>query len=296
MVAQHVTSRSHSSTPAERLAYASVAGSCAMVAALVSVYALFASQLALAQAADSLSDVIGGAVLAWAVREAAQPADPGHPLGHARAEPLAALLVAVLTSVLAFEVLRTAIGALLSGAHAVLEWPIAFAFVAKVAFKGVIVALATRAAGSGRANPALDALRTDARNDVLVCSVAIVGFGFARWGHPAADAWLAIPLGAYVGVSGIRLARQNIGLVMSAAAPPETMARLRRVAAEVARVERVDKLVATWTGSSLHVQVEIAVAGDIAVREAHDVAHAVTARLEQEEDVAEVVVHVNPAP
>ncbi len=295
VVAPAVTSSSSSSSP-ERIAYASVAGSLAMVVALVGVYVVFASQLALAQAADSISDVVGGAVLAWAVREAAQPADDEHPLGHARAEPLAALLVAVLTSLLAFEVLRTAASALVTGAHPILEWPVAVAFVAKAAFKSVIVAVATREVGRGRANAALRALRIDARNDVLLCSVAIVGFGAARWGHPAADAWLALPIAIYVAISGIRLARENIGLVMSAAAPPETTERLTRAAAEVARVVSVDKLIATWAGSSLHVQVEIAVAGETPLHDAHEVAHAVTTRLEQDEDVAEVVVHVNPAP
>lgn len=41
--------------------------------------------------------------------------------------------------------------------------------------------------------------------------------------------------------------------------------------------------------------VEIAVDGSVSLRASHDIAHAVEARLTQEEDVARVVVHVNPA-
>jgi ferrous-iron efflux pump FieF len=291
-----VSSGASSSSPVRRLAYVSAAGSFALAAALVTVFVVWGSRLALAQAADSISDLIGGAVLAWAVRAAARPADADHPLGHTRAEPLAALLVAVLASLLAFEVLRTSVVTLLGGTHAVLEWPIAGAFGAKVAFKGAVWATARRELGRGRENPALAALRVDARNDVLVSSVAIVGFAFARRGYPSTDAWLAIPIAVYVGLSAIGLARESIGLVMGEAAPPETNEHLTRTAADVPGVVRVDELIATWAGSTLHVQVEIAVAGDTAVRDAHDVAEAVKARLSQQENVAVVVVHVNPAP
>jgi ferrous-iron efflux pump FieF len=290
-----VSSISRPPSHVTRLAIVSVGGSFALVGILVGVYLAFDSRLALAQAADSFSDLIGGIVLAWAVRAAARPADEDHPLGHTRAEPLAALLVAVLASVLAFEVLRTAVVALLGGTHAVLEWPVAAAFGVKVAFKGAVWAVATRRLDRGRENPALTALRIDARNDVLVSSVAVGGFVLARWGHPSADAWLAIPLSVYVGLSAIGLARENIGLVMGAAAPTETHEHLTRSAAAVPGVVAVDELIATWAGSSLHVQVEIAVAGDSALRDAHDVAEAVKARLTDEADVAVVVVHVNPA-
>lgn len=59
------------------LTYASVAGSLVMAVALVGVHMVSGSQLALAQAADSASDTFAGAALAWAVKQASQPADGG---------------------------------------------------------------------------------------------------------------------------------------------------------------------------------------------------------------------------
>ena len=80
-----------------------------MAIALVGMHIVSGSQLALAQAADSVSDMFAGVVLTWAVKQASQPADAEHPLGHGRAEPLAALAVALLAGVLSVEVLRTAV-------------------------------------------------------------------------------------------------------------------------------------------------------------------------------------------
>lgn len=280
---------------AARLTYASILGSLVVAVGLGASYVVFKSQLALAQAADSFSDMFAGGALAWAVWQAGKPADEGHPLGHDRAEPLAALVVALLAGVLSVEVIRNAVTALVTGHSAELDWPVAAAFASKVVFKATIVGLASRAQ-TARGNPALDALRIDARNDVLVGLVALVGFGTARWSLPAVDAWLAIATAIYVGVSGVRLARENIGLLLGAAAPRARTESLRAVAENVDGVDGVDELIATWAGPALHVQVDIAVGGQRSVREAHDIAHAVEARLVVEPDVARVVVHVGPSP
>ncbi len=277
-----------------RLTYTSIAGSLLVGVALVAVHMSTGSELALAQAADSASDTFSGAALAWAVKQASQPADADHPLGHARAEPLAALVVALLAGVLSVEVLRGAIVSLVTHAEAELDWPVAAVFTAKIAFKSAIVAFAGRTLRR-RENPALSALRVDARNDVLVGGVSLAGFMLARWRLPAVDAWLAIAIGIYVGLSGVRLARENLRFVMSEAAPASRHDELVRVASNVAGVHGVDLLIATWSGSRLHLYVEIAVDGGLAVRAAHDVAHAVEQRLMDEDDVAHVVVHVNSA-
>lgn len=277
-----------------RLTYASILGSLVLAIALVVVHLVFRSQIALAQAADSFADMLSGAALAWAVREASQPADEDHPLGHARAEPLAALVVAVLAGVLAVEVLRNAVMALVSGAEPELDWTVAAVFAAKIAFKGVIVGLSTKALAARR-NPALEALRVDARNDLLVGAVALVGFLLARWRLPAVDAWLAVAIAIYVGYSGVRLAYENVGLVMGAAAPGERREELVGIVAAIEGVAGVGDLIATWSGASLHVQVDIAVDPALTVLAAHDIAHAVEERLAREDDVARVVVHVEPS-
>lgn len=285
--------RAHDPTGA-RLTYASVAGSLVAAVALVAVHVIFRSQLALAQAADSIADMLAGVALAWAVRQSAQPPDDDHPLGHAHAEPIAALVVAVLAGVLAVEVLRAAVVAILGEAEPDLGWPVVAVFGAKVIFKATILGLAHRALRR-RQNPALDALRVDARNDVLVGGVAIAGFALARLHMPALDAWLAIGIAIYVALSGVRLARQNVALLMGAAAPAARREELVRLASGIEGVRAIDDLVATWSGAGLHVHVEIAVDRALPLLEAHAIGHAVEQRMAEEEDVSRAIVHVGPA-
>ncbi|HTJ85475.1 MAG TPA: cation diffusion facilitator family transporter, partial [Polyangiaceae bacterium] len=184
------------------LSATNVAGSVVLATSLLVVFFVFGSELALAQAADSISDVLTGLLLAWAARTARQPPDDEHPLGHARAEPIAALVVAVFAGILATEVGRSAVTALLSGASATFDWPVAIVFAAKVVFKLGIARAASRLLAA-HGSPVLDALRVDARNDALVGSVALAGFGLARAGLPAVDPVLAVGVAVYVAFSSM---------------------------------------------------------------------------------------------
>lgn len=275
---------------ASRLTIATVFGSLLVAPVLLGVHLLSDSQLALAQAADSLSDALGGLALAFALRTSAKAADEDHPHGHSTAEPIGALVVAVLVGVLAIEVFRAALTAV---ERPRLDWPVTAAFVGKIVFKSVIATLASSELRR-RPNPAVDALRIDARSDVLVCSLSVLGVLLARVGWVVLDAALAIGVSLYIGRSAVRLALDNVALLMGSSAPPERLGALTAMARAVPGVERVDRLVATFFGSSLHVHADVTVDRALSLVEAHEIGHRVEETLAAERDVARAVVHVGP--
>jgi len=69
----------------------------------------------------------------------------------------------------------------------------------KILFRFVIVLVAGIVLAR-KANPALAALRVDARNDMLVGAVALVGFVLAWLKAPALDSWIAIGIAIYIGM------------------------------------------------------------------------------------------------
>lgn len=279
--------------PPNRLIGTTVIGSLVLAGALFGVYHVFSSQIALAQAADSLSDVLGGAALLWAVRASHRPPDEEHPGGHARAESIGALIVAVLAGVLSVEVLRSAITALLSGKSPDLDWPAASVFAAKVIFKALIAWIAQLHL-KRRRNPALKALQMDARNDLLVGLLALIGFGLARLGLPRIDAVLAAGIAIYIGYAGLRLGRENVSLLLGESASPEHRQQLERTAREVKGVRGIHDVVAIWHGHMLHVQLTATVDATLQLREAHEIGHEVERKLRAEPDVREATVHVEP--
>lgn len=273
-----------------RLTLATFLGSVLAAVCLSAAHVIFHSELALAQAADSLMDVGGAGVLAWTVRVARQPRDANHPLGHGRAEPLGALAMSMLAGVLAVEVVTSAVRSLLGEPVSVLSpWLLGF-FLAKVAFKGVVFGVAR-----DHKSPAVTALAVDARNDVLVGSVAVAGYFLADAGIPAVDAALSIPLGLYIAWSGVALARENIHLLMGGAPTTERQAELLALAASIPGVITADKLTAHFVGTELAVYIRVSVAADLSLHRAHDIGEAVRARIEAEADVLDCAVHLDPA-
>lgn len=277
----------------QRLTQVTILGSALLALALAGVYLSDDSQLALAQAADSLFDTIGGLGLLWAIHHSRRPADAEHPQGHMLAQPVAALVVAVLSGVLAAEVLRASISALLSGARPRLDWPMAAVYLAKILFKGAIVAVAGRLLATRR-SPTLAALRVDARNDMLVGGLAILGFLLERRGLSCIDPLLASGVALYIAYSGLRLGRENASLLLGESASAERQRQLLSLAREVTSVSAVSGLLAVWHGSRLHVQLTAAVDEALPLRAAHQIGHAIEAKLLAEPDVESVSVHLEP--
>lgn len=277
---------------APRLAFGGGVLSAALLGLLVVVYLRTESSLAFAQAADSLSDIFTAVALFVSMRVAAAPPDESHPIGHQKAEPVAALVAAVMAGVLAFEVLRGAAVALIDGSEPLMTYSLLGVFTLKVVLKAALAALSARGQHR-RPSPALRALYVDARNDVAVGLLAVGGFFAARWGASAWDAWLAIPVGLYVGWSGFDLARENIRLLMGEAPPEERRRALEEIAQSVDGVESVHGLVARFHGVDLDVLIHVVVDPELSLRLAHDIGHAVEARLFEEGDVCHAVAHVD---
>lgn len=278
---------------ARRLTLATILGSVLMATALLLVYARSGSQLALAQAADSAFDMIGGLALLWALHVSTRPADTEHPQGHSLAQPVAALIVAVLAGVLSAEVLRSALAALLTDSNPVLDGSVAAVFAAKVMFKAVVVMLA-RLSLRGRRSPALSALQMDARNDSLVGSLALLGLGLVRAGLPRVDAALAVGLAGYITYAGLQLGRENISLLLGESASVARLQQLTALACGTPGVKSASALIAIWRGARLHIQLSAAVDSSLTLRSAHDIGHLVEQRLLLEPDVGHVIVHIEP--
>lgn len=267
-----------------------LAGSLLLVAGLGAAAFVFKSQLALAQAADSFMDVFTAAVLTWTVAVSRKPKDEDHPFGHTRAQPIGGLVTAVIAGVVAFEVLRSSVNALVEGNEPVLGWSLIVVFSLKAVFKSVIFMLSRK--GADR-SPALRALMVDARNDVLVALIAIVGFFAARYQMPTLDAWLALPIALWIGWSGVELARDNIRMLMGEAPPEMRQNELAVLASHVPGVVNAHDLRAQFMGTHLHVHVHVVVDADLSLREAHDIGEAVRHRLEDEPDVQHCSVHID---
>lgn len=249
-----------------------------------------------ADGVESLSD-IAISILLWAgFQWAARPPDREHPYGHGKAEAVCGLLTALV-------VLAAGVGI---GWHAVHEirdpqrvpqwWTLLI--LAGVVSAKVIFSRRLDAVGRDTESTALGAEAWHHLSDAMISAAAFVGISIAVVGggaYAAADGWAALAASSVIAFNGVKIFRRALNEVMDIAVPAKMENDLRKIASGVVGVESLDKCRIRKSGLSYLVDIQIRVAGELTVREGHEIAHAVKDRLLNSLlRVSDVTVHVEP--
>jgi cation diffusion facilitator family transporter len=281
-------------SPQRRTALVSVGAACLLVAIKL-LAGLGSSSLGLfAEAAHSGTDLAAALLTFFAVSVAVRPADRGHPYGHAKAQNLAALaeagfLVAVSIAIAVVAILRLA---------DVVEFdvePSVWTFVA-IGLVLVIDGSRTTVSLRGARRYRSDALLANAfhfASDFAGTLAVLAGLAMAALGFPAGDSIAALFVSVLVVAAAIRLARQNVDVLMDRS--PEDDTRRARIA--ISRLEppvELRRLRLRRAGGKHFADVVIAVAPDAAIGQGHAAADRVEHALHEALPGSDVVVHVEP--
>jgi cation diffusion facilitator family transporter len=153
----------------------------------------------IADAAESLTDVVGSLVILGALAYSLRPADENHPYGHGKAEPLAAALVG---GGMVAAALGIAYGAWVQ-IHSVQEAPEPYTLVV-LASVVVVKELLSRYVLQHNENVGSAAVKTDGwhhRSDAITSAMAFVGIAIALMagpGYESADDWAALGASAII--------------------------------------------------------------------------------------------------
>jgi cation diffusion facilitator family transporter len=250
--------------------------------------------------ADGMESVldIGGSIVIWGgLTVAARPPDMTHPYGHGKAEPLAALLVALCVLAAAIGLAIESVREILTPHHGPAPFTLAV-LVVVIVIKEVLFRYVNRIGQ----NLESTAVQTDAwhhRSDALTSAAAFIGISIAliggeRW--QSADDWAALFACAVIAANGIRLARPAFYEIMDTAPSGKIVRCIRAVASSVSGVVEVEKCYARKMGLNYYVDLHVGVDGNISVQEGHEIAHRVKSAIQQSDSrVADVLVHIEPA-
>jgi cation diffusion facilitator family transporter len=239
---------------------------------------------------DMFNNVVGLTLIGVASRAP----DEDHPYGHDKFETLGVLGIVGFLSISCFELLREGIDALLEQRvpHRI-TGPDVTVVVAMLAANGFVVWYERKRAHQlGSAFLLADAAHT--AGDILVTLVAAASLVLARLGWPRLDAPLAITVALIIAWSGIQLLRESIPVLVDERAI--NAEEIRDVVLGVSDIRDVRNVRSRATASGqLFAEVTIAIPGRTPVDEAHRVADAVEAAIEQQFGASQVTVHVEPA-
>jgi cation diffusion facilitator family transporter len=251
----------------------------------------------IADGVESALDIAGSVIIWGGLKVAARPPDATHPYGHGKAEPIAAVLVAIGVLAAALGIAIQSVRELFRPHHG----PAPFTLVVLIVVVVVKEVLYRYVIRLGR-DVESTALQTDAwhhRTDALTSIAAFIGISLALIGGKAwqgADDWAAIFACGLIGANGYRLLKPALYEIMDTAPRGEIIDRVRTAAAAVPGVMEIDKCFARKMGLSFYVDLHVKVNGNISVREGHDIAHQVKRAIQETDPrIADVLVHVEPA-
>jgi cation diffusion facilitator family transporter len=249
----------------------------------------------IADGAESLLDVLSSLLVWMGFRVASRPPDADHPYGHGKAEPLAALAVAVFIFVAAGGISSRAIHLIITPHEVPHVWTLpllAGVVAAKVGFSRRI-----GAAGAKAGSTALVIEAWHHWTDAITSAAAFVGIAIAIiWHWPAADDWAALFACVVIAYNGVAIFQKALGDVMDTAVSVAFEQEVRTVALAVAGVRSLDKCRVRKSGLSHLVDIHVRVDGDLTVREGHKIAHAVKDALlaSVPHTISDVSVHIEP--
>src|SRR5947207_6782578 len=195
----------------------------------------------IADGIESALDV-GGSIVIWGgLTVAARPPDETHPYGHGKAEPIAALVVALGVLAAAIGLAIESIREILTPHHGPAPFTLAI-LVVVIVVKEVLFRYVNRI---GR-NVESTAVQTDAwhhRGDALTSAAAFIGISVALIGGEgwqSADDWAALFACAVIAANGIRLLRPAFYEIMYTAPRAKIVRAIYRVAMSVTGLVAVD--------------------------------------------------------
>lgn len=251
----------------------------------------------IADGIESTLDILGSLLVWGGLHISSAPPDSDHPYGHGKAEPLAAMVVALTLVGAAVALAIESVREILIPHHA----PAPFTLVVLIGVVAVKETLYRTVFKVGEAIGST-AVKGDAwhhRSDALTSACAFVGITVGLImgkGYESADDWATLAACLIIAYNGYRIFRPALAEMMDAAPHPEIEGRIRGIAGQVSGVQGLDKCLVRKSGLVYFVDLHVLVEGQLTVQEGHYIGHRVKDVLKTSGlPIADVLVHLEPA-
>ncbi len=254
----------------------------------------FGSLALIADAAQSIADLVGSLVILIWGRLAYDEADRTHPHGHVQIEPLTALFVG---SLLVLIGLKTGYDSV-KGLVVLHELHFSAYLLAGSAFAGLdmtVVYLLTVRANRQVNSPSLRAMAQDCLSDLLFTAAVFAGVSGVALGYPYLDPVAGSLVSLLVVGQGIMIAYENINYLAGAAPPEDQQAAIRRAAEDHPATRGIHDFTAYYVGPVIEVELHVEIDGDLSLHTAHDIETEIKQRILDVDNVYDVHIHLDPS-
>ena len=175
---------------------------------------------------NNLTDAASSIVTVLGFRFSRKPADAHHPYGHARAEYLSGLCVAVLILFIGTELARGSVDKILepkSVEFTAVTFGVLAASIAVKLWMSLFVGKLSRLIDS----KALAATSVDSRNDVIATSAVLLSCLVGHFFRLRIDGWTGLAVAVFILRSGYVIARETVSILLGEQADRELVEKLQ---------------------------------------------------------------------
>lgn len=250
----------------------------------------------IADATESGADILSSGLLWLGLRIALKEPDEDHPYGHGKAEPLAAIVVALFLVAAAIWIGYHSIS-FISTPHDLPKGFTLWILLIVIAIKETLFRYVFRI-GKKINSQAVKADAHHHRSDAITSVAAFIGISIALIGgkgYEGADDWAALIASCLILYNAFHIVRPALAEIMDAAPSNEIVQKVREMANSIPLVKEVEKCYVRKMGFDYYVDIHIRVDGQLSVTEGHRIAHMVKDTiLKSNLRVTDVLIHVEP--
>ncbi len=252
------------------------------------------SQAMIADGLNSSGDVFSSVMTFIGNQISSKPDDSDHPYGHGKAEYIFSFIISFSFLFVAYIVFKNGVDGLIY--VRTVQYSIWLIVVAATTLI-VKAALYLYAHRVGKKYNSLLALANSAdhRNDLFITSLTMLSIICTYFQLHYVDAVVGILIALWIGYTGIKVLIASYHVLMDRALDDEILQRMRAQILAVKGVDHIDSVVARPIGEKFLMLIKISVDANLTIQAGHDISDQVKGSIMDFEEVADVLIHLNPA-
>lgn len=260
---------------------------------------VFNSVALIADGVHSVSDLLSDVFVILGIRHSGKPADDDHPFGHGKFEYVLSFMLGLSIIFIAYNLAREVI-INFNDPATIPNWISLIVVIVVVVLKFYLSRYLILK-GRELDSEIISASGKESLTDVYSSAVVFVGIGGVLIGERFNIEWLlkgdkvaSVLIALFIVRIGLSIIWDAIGSLQGRAVKKEVSERYVNMINETQGVIKVDHLDMIAYGPYYQALVDISVDADMSVKDGHNIARLVSEKLNNDEKICHVIVHVNP--
>ncbi len=252
------------------------------------------SQALVADALNSLLDIVANIIVWFGIRLAKKPPDEDHPYGHGNADNLAAVLVALILFITGAYIGREAFHSIINKEFRSPTYVATAAAIITIIIKEVLYRY-TINIGHKFKSPAVIANAYDHRSDVIVSIGTLIGIVIAQTKYPILDPIAGLWVAAFIVRQAVRIIRENYQTLMGVSPGSAYETKIQEFILGQDGVRGVVWIKGRTVGSKYFIDTAVQVDRNISVDAGHEIASHISRAVKSSfRDISGILVHIEP--